>query len=119
MTGMILPVTGYYIASEADPFCHAIVQLAAKDARYLEALENVAAIGPGLAIGKTVIGIGCALGVDRWHRTEGEKGISPDKKAAMLLGVSAAYYSVYEEEGMSADDSYRYTPAPPSFIPVQ
>jgi len=117
MTGMVVPVTGYYISQESDQFCDAIVDLAGKKAEWLDALEQVANIGPGIMVGRTVLGIGCALGVDRWHRTEGESGISPEKKAALFLGVSAAYQAIYGEDN---GESERVYTAPPggTFVPV-
>lgn len=117
MIGMGLPVTGYYVAQESDAFCSAIVDLAGKRAEWMDALEQVAAIGPGITIGRTTLGMICAMGVDRWHKSEGEAGINPDKRAAMFLGVSAAYYAVYGEENGS-DENY-YTPPPGgAFVPV-
>lgn len=117
MTGLALPVTGYYIAQESDQFADAIIKLASKKTEWIEALEQVANIGPGIIIGRTVLGTACALGVDRWHKTEGQSGINPDKRAAMFLGVSAAYHSVYD---MEADDSAQTFSPPPGgvFVPV-
>src|SRR5215469_7995689 len=48
MIGMGMPVTGYYICAEADGFTDAVVKLAAKDARYLDALEKLNDIAPGI-----------------------------------------------------------------------
>lgn len=119
MTGMVVPVTGYYISQESDPFCDAIVELAGKKAEWLDALEQVANIGPGIMVGRTVLGIGCALGVDRWHRTEGESGISPEKKAAMFLGVSAAYQAIYgDNDGENQRERHWTAPPGGTFVPV-
>lgn len=117
MLGMGLPVTGYYIASESDNFCDAIVTLAAKKADWIEALEHIADIGPGVTVGRIALGIGCALGTDRYYRTEGQSGISPDKRAAMFLGVSAAYYEVHKEENAPVADSF-VPPPHGTFVPV-
>lgn len=119
--GLAMPATGYYIAQESDQFCGAITRLASKDPRYLEALENLASIGPGVIIGRTVIGIGCAIGTDRYHRSDGERGIDPAKRVAMLLGVSQAYYEVYGEDGMQDAASNAGFAAPPPaarFAPI-
>lgn len=119
MIGFGLPVTGYYIAQESSKFSEAIVDLAGKKAEWIEALENVAKIGPGLVVGRTVLGIGCALGTDRYHRTNGESGISPDKRPAMLLGVAAAYYEVYKDELNASPESNGFVPPPHgTFVPV-
>lgn len=116
--GLAMPVTGYYIAAESDPFCDAIIRLASKDSRYLDALESLAAIGPGVVIGRTVVGIGCAMGVDRWAKSEGQRGFSPEKRAAMLLGVSAAYYEVYGSENGDQPASGYAPPPNPVYVPV-
>lgn len=119
MIGFGLPVTGYYIAQESEQFSTAIVDLAGKKAEWIEALENVAKIGPGLIVGRTVLGIGCALGTDRYHRTNGESGISPDKRPAMLLGVAAAYYEVYKDELDATPSADGFVPPPHgTFVPV-
>lgn len=117
MIGLGLPVTGYYIAQESDNFCDAIVQLAGKKAEWIDALEQIANVGPGIYVGRTVLGIGCAMGVDRWHKSEGTSGINPDKRAAMFLGVTAAYQALYGEETSASASSF----APPpggTFVPV-
>jgi hypothetical protein len=117
--GMAMPVTGLYVCQQADPFTEAVTRLAAKDNRYIEALEQVAALGPGITIGRTVAGVFCAVGTDRYHATGGEHGISPDKRAAMLLGVSAAYYELYgDEEENGYASSNGYAPPPGRFVPV-
>jgi hypothetical protein len=110
MIGVGLPVTGYYVASESDNFTKAIVQLARRKAEWIEALEHVADVMPGITIGRTVLGIGCAMGCDRFHRSEGESGVNPDKRSAMLLGVTAAYYEVYKEGNAPASGVYSPPP---------
>jgi len=119
--GLALPVTGLYICTESAVFCESVTRLAAKDPRYLEALEQLATIGPGIAIGRTVVGVACAVGADRYHRTDGEHGINPDKRVAMLLGVSQAYYELYGDEERENGDSGSgvYVPPPAGrFAPI-
>lgn len=103
MIGLGLPVTGYYVCQESDNFTQAIVQLASKNTAWIAALENVAMVGPGIAVGRTVLGIGAAMAADRFYRTNGETGLHPDKRAAMFLGVTTAYYAVHPPEGMRTD----------------
>lgn len=110
MIGLGLPVTGYYIAQESNNFSVAIVQLASKRAEWIDALEKVADIAPGITVGRTVLGIAAAMGTDRYHRSGGESGLDPDKRAAQFLGVTAAYYAVYKES--DANQAGVYTPAP-------
>lgn len=117
MIGLGLPVTGYYIAQESNNFSTAIVQLAQKRAEWLDALEKVADIAPGITVGRTVLGIAASMGADRYHRSGGESGLNPDKRAAQFLGVTAAYYAVYKEN--DASEAGVYTPAPNAvFVPV-
>lgn len=101
MIGLGVPVTGYYIAQESEDFCHAIVTLCAKNTAWIAALENIAMVGPGIQVGRTVLGIGAALAADRYYRSNGEAGLDPQKRSAMFLGVSAAYYAVHPPEGMN------------------
>lgn len=105
MMGLGLPVTGYYVCQESDTFTSAVVALAAKNSNWVAALENLALIGPGIAIGRTVVGIGAALAADRYHRTEGASGLDPDRRAAMFLGVTSAYYAVHPPEGFDASNT--------------
>ena len=101
MIGFGLPVTGYYICQESDNFTTAVVHLAAKNSHWVAALENIAMLGPGLAVGKTVLGIGAAMAADRYYRSGGETGLDPERRAAMFLGVTSAYYAVHPPEGMN------------------
>jgi hypothetical protein len=110
MIALGLPVTGTYVCQQAEPFPEAIIQLARKRADWIDALEKIADIGPGITVGRTVLGIGAAMGADRYHRTNGESGFDPDKRAAQFLGVTAAYYAVYKE-GENATET-GFTPAP-------
>jgi hypothetical protein len=117
MIALGMPVTGTYICQEAERFPDAIIELARTRADWIDALEKVANVGPGITVGRTVLGIAAAMGADRYHRTDGKSGFSPDKRAAQFLGVSAAYYSVYKE-GDNASTS-TYTPPPHgAFVPV-
>lgn len=116
MIALGLPVTGTYICQQSEPFPEAIIQLAAKRAEWIDALEKVADVGPGITVGRTVLGIAAAMGTDRYHRTNGESGFDPDKRACQFLGVTAAYYSVYEE-GKSAPGPF-VPPPVPTYQPV-
>jgi hypothetical protein len=117
MIGLGLPTTGYYIAQESNSFTEAIIALSRKRVEWIEALEHIADIAPGITIGRTVLGIGASLGVDRYHRTEGRSGFSPDKRACAFLGVTAAYYAVHKDEDAS-DQAGVYQQPPATFQPV-
>lgn len=99
MITMGLPVTGYYICQESDTTTNALVQLASKRTEWVAALENIAAIGPGIALGRFALGLGAAAASDRYYRSNGESGLDPSKRIAMLLGVTSAYLAVHPPEG--------------------
>jgi hypothetical protein len=111
MIGMGLHVTGYYISQEADHFTAAIVELASKRPEWVEALEHIADIGPGLTAGRTVLGMGAALAVDRGRA-------DPEKQFMRFLGVTAAWNAV-NGDGGTADGVSSYVPPPGgNFVPV-
>jgi hypothetical protein len=99
MIGLGLPVTGYYVCQESDNFTNAIVTLASRNAHWVAALENIALIGPGLIIGRTVLGIGAAMAADRYYRKDGESGLDPNSRSALFLGVASAYWAVHPPGG--------------------
>jgi hypothetical protein len=117
MIALGMPVTGTYICQEAERFPDAIIELARKRSDWIDALEKIADIGPGITAGRTILGIAAAMGADRYHRTEGKSGFNPGKRAAQFLGVTAAYYDVYKEGDNASAPAF----APPphsSFVPV-
>jgi|SRR5215831_4901240 len=120
MIGLGAPVTGYYICQESDHFCEAVVSLASRKTEWVAALENVALLGPGITVGRTVLGIGAALASDRFYRTGGESGLNPEKTAAVFLGVTTAYLAVHPPEGGGKNTSENsYSPPPyTGFTPV-
>lgn len=117
MIALGLPVTGTYICQQAETFPDAIIDLARKNSAWIDSLEKIADIGPGITVGRTVLGIAAAMGTDRYHRSDGQSGFDPDKRACQFLGVTAAYYSVYKEGDHAPEGNY--TPPPVgSFQPV-
>jgi hypothetical protein len=115
MIGLGVPVTGYYICQESNNFCNAVVQLAAHNTQWVAALENIAMVGPGMQVGRTVLGIGAALAADRYYRSGGASGLDPDKRSAIFLGVAQAYYQVHPPSGVynatgNPDNGYRPPP---------
>jgi hypothetical protein len=108
---MRLKTTGYYICQESDNFTKAVVQLAAKRPEWVEALEHIADIQPGLVIGRTVVGIGASLAVDRGRA-------DPERHFMKFLGVYAAWQSVQnpDQEGLNV---HGYSPPPAGqYVPV-
>lgn len=118
MIALGMPVTGTYICEESARFPDAIIELARSRSEWVDALEKVANVGPGITIGRTVLGIGAAMGADRYHRTGGQSGFNPEKRAAQFLGVTSAYYKVYKDE-LNASENPTFTPPPHgAFVPV-
>lgn len=109
MIGMGLPVTGYYTCQESDTFTKALVQLASRRVEWVEALENLAMIQPGIVIGRTAVGLGAALAVDR-GRTD------PEKPVMKFLGVYSAWKEVQNPDERSEGNVY--VPPPSKFSPV-
>lgn len=109
MIGMGLPVTGYYMCNESTDFTRAVVQLASKNTRWVEALENLAMIQPGIVVGRTAIGLGAALAVDR-------KRADPEKQFMKFLGVYSAWQAVQNPDKKA--EGSNYVPPPTSFKPV-
>jgi len=115
MLGLGLPVTGYYVCQESDNFTKAVVQLAARNSQWVAALENLAMVGPGITVGRTVLGIGAAMAADKYYRSQGESGLDPERRAAMFLGVTSAYYAVHPPPGQyhaTSDAANGYRPPP-------
>jgi hypothetical protein len=112
MIGMGLHVTGYYISQEADNFTGAIVELASKRPEWIEALEHIADVGPGLTAGRTVLGIGAAFAVDRGRA-------DPEKQFMKFLGVTSAWMSVQGDGKGTANGVSSYVPPPGGrYVPV-
>lgn len=120
MIGLGIPVTGYYICQESDTFTTAVVALASKRTEWVAALENIAMLGPGIAVGRFTLGLGAAAAADRYYRTSGESGLDPSKQIAMFLGVTSAYLAVHPPEGSENARSRGNFAPPPSvdFTPV-
>jgi hypothetical protein len=111
MAGLPLPVTGYYICQESDAFTKAVVELAGKRVEWVEALERLADIQPGIVVGRTALGIGAALAVDR-GRAE------PDSRFMQFIGVYSAYRAIEDKRKPGEENASTYKPPPGTFVPV-
>jgi len=111
MAGLAFPVTGMYIAQESDAFTKAIVELAARRPEWTEALEHLADVQPGLVIGRTALGIGAALAVDRGRA-------DPEKRFMRLTGVWQAWKAIDDKRDGYAAEGSAYVPPPPAWQPV-
>lgn len=108
--GLALPVTGYYACQESDQFTRAVVQLAAKRAEWVEALEHIADIQPGIVIGRTAVGLGAAIAVDRGRA-------DPEKSFMKFIGVHSAWEAV-EGHAIESEEGSAYVPPPAAFTPL-
>jgi hypothetical protein len=112
MLGMALHTTGYYICQESDAFTKAVMQLAATRPEWIDALENIANIQPGLVIGRTALGIGASIAVDR-------NRLDPEKQFCKFLGVYSAYESWTQNLEPGKVEGSAYIPPPAgAFVPV-
>lgn len=110
MLGFALPVTGLYACQESDAFTKAVVQLAAKRAEWIDALEHIADVQPGLVIGRTAVGLGAAVAVDRGRA-------DPESTFMKLVGVHEAWSQMMPGDG--TEEGNAYTPPPvASFAPL-
>jgi hypothetical protein len=118
MIGMALPVTGYYIGQESHDFTKAICELASSRPEWVDALEKLADLQPGFVVGRTVIGIGGALSVDR--RPSEKKEDAANGKFMQFLGVTRAYMAVSGKgAGNASNGVSSYVPPPGgTFVPV-
>lgn len=111
LIGVGLHTTGYYICQESDSFTRAVIQLAAKRPEWISALEHIADVQPGIVIGRTVVGIGASLAVDRGRA-------DPERQFMKFLGVYAAWQAVNNPDG-GGMDVHGYKPPPAAaFAPI-
>lgn len=111
LIGLGLNTTGYYICQESDNFTRAVIQLAARRPEWIDALEHIADVQPGIVVGRTVIGIGAALAVDRGRA-------DPEKAFMKFVGVYSAWKAVHDGGDIKVEGS-AYTPPPAgAFVPV-
>lgn len=111
LIGVGLHTTGYYICQESDNFTQAVVQLAAKRPEWITALEHIADVQPGIVIGRTVVGIGASLAVDRGRA-------DPEKSFMKFLGVYAAWQAVNNPQNGGVDVNGYQPPPAGAFVPV-
>lgn len=111
MIGMGLHTTGLYICQESDSFTSAVIELASTRPEWIDALENVANLQPGLVIGRTALGIGAAVAVDRGR-------LDPEKQFVKFLGVYQAWARHAKQESNGKVEGSAYVPPPTTFEPV-
>lgn len=111
MIGMGLHTTGLYICQESDSFTQAVIELASSRPEWIDALENVANLQPGLVIGRTALGIGAAMAVDRGR-------LDPEKQFVKFLGVYSAWAKHAKPSQNGRVEGSAYTPPPTEFVPV-
>jgi hypothetical protein len=111
LIGMGVPTTGYYICQESDSFTKAVISLASKRPEWIDALEHIADVQPGITVGRTVIGIGAALAVDRGRA-------NPEKAFMKFLGVYSAWRAVQNPDAKVEGSGYKPPPAG-AFVPLE
>lgn len=112
LIGLPLPVTGYYICQESDAFTTAIVELASARPEWINALEQIARLEPGLVVGRTAFGIGAAMAVDRQRA-------DPNSFVMTFLGVQQAYLAIQSKMTPGeAGSASNFKPPPSKFTPV-
>jgi hypothetical protein len=119
MAGAVFPVTGYYTCQESDGFTNAVIELAAKRPEWIEALQHIADIKPGVVIARTTLGMGASLAVDRLRKDPERQKEFSEKQFLQFLGVTAAYNAVQANKAYaSQEEGNAYQPPPSKFTPV-
>jgi hypothetical protein len=96
LAGPLLPVTGYYLVANADPFTIALLKLCKNQSRLLRVLYRAGQVTPVYTVAKVVAGAAYSVQVDT-------KGADAHSMVGERLGVSHAYDAVYPGVGASAD----------------
>lgn len=111
MMGFGVPVTGLYVCQESDAFTKAVVELASHRPEWVEALEHIADIQPGIVVGRTIVGIGASIAVDR-------KRIDPETNQFIrFLGVYSAWQKLNDKR-TGGEEGNAYQPPPATFRPI-
>lgn len=124
MVGMAMPVTGYYGCQESDRFTKAVVELASHRPEWVEALEKLADLQPGLIVGRTAFGLGASLAVDR-SIIRARRGLEdPQKPGEMASSQFMKFLGVYSAYMKTMDPDYKvsegsaYQPPPTAFVGI-
>lgn len=94
LAGPLLPVTGYFVFENADPFTIAILKLAKNNTAVLRVLHRMAQVAPIYTVAQTVAGAAYAVQVDT-------KGMDAHNTIGQRLGVARAYDAVYPNDNNS------------------
>lgn len=114
LAGPLLPVTGYYLFTNADAFTIALIKLCKNNQRALRVLHRAASVAPVYEVAKCVAGVSYAVQVDT-------KNIDPHNMVGDRLGVAHAYDAVYSS-GMSGETNNitsNGVSSPPRYATVQ
>lgn len=111
LAGPLLPVTGYYVVENADPFVTAILKLAKNNQRVLRVLHRAAQVAPVYVVAETIAGTAYAIQVD-------QQKADPHSMVAHRLGVERAYDNVYPEQRNTVASTNGYQ-GPPRYVGVQ
>jgi hypothetical protein len=114
MAGPLLPVTGMYVFTNADPFTTALLKLCKNNQRALRVLHRAASVAPVYEVAKDCAGVFYAAQVDM-------RKLDPHSTVSQRLGVKLAYDTVYPESttGSETNVTNNGTQGPPRYATVQ
>lgn len=90
-TAIKLPVTGVYIGTNSEKTIEALLNIARKRPKMLDAMEKAADAFDGLEVAKFVVGMGVAFQVDVGR-------LAPDSFPAMMTGVTKVVIENFAQE---------------------
>lgn len=111
LAGPLLPVTGYYIFDNADPFTVALLKLAKNNQRVLRVLHRAAQVAPIYTVAQSVAGVAYSVQVDQ-HK------VDPHTAISKRLGVERAYNAVYPDEVLTEEFASKVTTKPPRYSSI-
>jgi hypothetical protein len=99
LIGAMLPVTGFYIVENADPFTIALVKTFKNNQRVLRVMHRMGQVAPLYELLKDGAGVAYAIRVD-------QKIADPHNMVGQRLGVARAYDSIYGSDSSNPNGSY-------------
>lgn len=107
-----LPVTSVYTGVNSPKAIEALLNIAKKRPKMLDAMEKVSEGFDALAVGKFVIGLGVALQVDSGR-------LAPDSFPAVATGVTAVIAEHLSEDGGETNPNVTTMPEPAHAVRFQ
>lgn len=107
-----LPVTSVYTAENSPKAIEALLSIAKKRPKMLDAMEKVSEGFDALAVGKFLLGLGVALQVDSGR-------MAPDSFPAVATGVTAIIAEHFNEDGGTPNPNVTSMPEPAHAVRFQ